>query len=217
MGKGDTVKKIRSLPAGSAPRQPDSDVLAARIGDDNAAAPLVTLLENIARGDRTAISALYDQTIGRVYGMCLRIARKPEAAEEIVADVYMQVWRSASSYNAERGHPLAWLLVIARSRALDHLRRADPAESHPDPQSLATHADGADDPHNLVAATQSNAALNAALAALPAVQRQLLALAFFQGMTHHEIAAHAHLPLGTVKTHVRRALAALRVALGDPG
>ena len=177
------------------------------------AGPLVDLLHGIAGGEQRALARLHELTIGRVYGLALRIVRKPEAAEEIAGDVYLQVWKSASSFTEERGHPLAWLMVITRSRALDHLRRADDAESHPDPESLANYALDENDPHNLLAATQSNAALRAALADLSPTQRQLLALAFFRGMSHSDIAGHMRMPLGTVKTHVRRALAALHAAL----
>ena len=177
------------------------------------AGPLVDLLHGIAGGEQRALARLHELTIGRVYGLALRIVRKPEAAEEIAGDVYLQVWKSASSFTEERGHPLAWLMVITRSRALDHLRRADDAESHPDPESLAHYALDENDPHNLLAATQSNAALRAALADLSPMQRQLLALAFFRGMSHSDIAGHMRMPLGTVKTHVRRALAALHAAL----
>ena len=177
------------------------------------AGPLVDLLHGIAGGEQRALARLHELTIGRVYGLALRIVRKPEAAEEIAGDVYLQVWKSASSFTEERGHPLAWLMVITRSRALDHLRRADDAESHPDPESLAHYALDENDPHNLLAATQSNAALRAALADLSPTQRQLLALAFFRGMSHSDIAGHMRMPLGTVKTHVRRALAALHAAL----
>ena len=176
-------------------------------GDD-----LVALLARIAAQDQPALAAFYDVTAGRVYGLALRIARSEALAEEISGDVYLQVWKNAASYNAERGHPLAWLMVMTRSRALDQLRRVDPAESHAEPELLADAVDE-NDPRNLLAAVQEHGALHAALAALPAVQRQLLALAFFQGLTHSEIAAHTRLPLGTVKTHVRRALQTLRAAL----
>ena len=176
-------------------------------GDD-----LVALLARIAAQDQPALAAFYDVTAGRVYGLALRIARSEALAEEISGDVYLQVWKNAASYNAERGHPLAWLMVMTRSRALDQLRRVDPAESHAEPELLADAVDE-NDPRNLLAAVQEHGALHAALAALPAVHRQLLALAFFQGLTHSEIAAHTRLPLGTVKTHVRRALQTLRAAL----
>ena len=184
----------------------------ANVQDD--AAPLIDLVGRIAQRDPQALASLYDLAVSRVYGLAMRIARKPEAAEEITGDVFLQVWNTASSYSAERGHPMAWLLVMARSRSLDHLRRQDPADSHPAPELLADlHAPDVDNPQSLLEATQSAGALHAALATLPAIERQLLALAFFNGMTHDEIARHARLPLGTVKSHIRRALAALRGVL----
>ncbi len=188
------------------PARPARDASGADIAD------LVALLARIAKQDHRALSTFYDATVGRVYGLALRIARSEALAEEISGDVYLQVWKNAATFSAERGHPLAWLMVMTRSRALDQLRRVDPAESHAEPELLAEAIDE-NDPRNLLAAVQEHGALHAALAALPAVQRQLLALAFFQGLTHSEIATHTRLPLGTVKTHVRRALQTLRAAL----
>jgi len=184
----------------SAPKTPD-------------AAPLLALFERIQSRDEKALAKLYEQTVGRVYGLALRISRNEAAAEEIAEDVYLQVWKSIATYSAERGHPLAWMMIITRSRALDYLRREDPADSHPEPETLASYADTDDDPQDLLSAMQSGTALHEAIAGLPAMQRQLLALAFFQGLSHSEIAAHARLPLGTVKTHLRRALIALRAVL----
>jgi RNA polymerase sigma-70 factor (ECF subfamily) len=177
------------------------------------AAPLIALFERIITRDEKALAKLYEQTIGRVYGLALRISRNEAAAEEIAEDVYLQVWKNAATYSAERGHPLAWMMVITRSRALDYLRREDPAESHPEPETLADYAEADNDPRDLLESMQDNTALHAAIAALPALQRQLLALAFFQGLSHSEIASHAQLPLGTVKTHLRRALQSLRAVL----
>ena len=179
------------------------------------AAPLIALFERILKQDQKALATLYDQTVGRVYGLALRISRNEAAAEEIAEDVYMQVWKSAATYSEERGHPLAWMMIITRSRALDYLRRRDPAESHPEPETLADYGDSVDDPGQLLEALQSGTALHAAIAELPAIQRQLLALAFFQGLSHSEIADHAGLPLGTVKTHLRRALLTLREKLTE--
>ena len=191
-----------ATPARAAPKTPD-------------AAPLLALLERILQQDQKALATLYEQTIGRVYGLALRISRNEAAAEEIAEDVYLQVWNRAASYSQERGHPLAWMMVITRSRALDYLRRADPAESHPEPETLADYASTDDDPQSLLLALESGTALHAAIAKLPPLQRQLLALAFFQGLSHSEIASHACLPLGTVKTHLRRALLSLRAVLAE--
>ncbi|MBL8385467.1 MAG: sigma-70 family RNA polymerase sigma factor [Burkholderiales bacterium] len=197
--------------AGRAPRPRRAGNAAVPRADDDGE-QLAALLADVARGDDAALAALYDRTAARLYGVALRFVRKPEAAEEIVADVFVQAWKTAATYSRERGHPLAWLLVMARSRALDHLRRLDPALPHADPPALA-EADPAGDPQELLAAARAGDALHGALAQLPAVQRQVIGLAFFQGMTHSEIAAHLRLPLGTVKSHARRALAALRARL----
>ena len=169
----------------------------------------------IARRDEAALAAFYDATINRVYGLALRITRQPESAAEVASDVYFQVWRDATRYDAKRGNVAAWLMTICRSRALDLLRRADEAEAHPEPESLRPEAMEQDTGQDLLAATQQHAALHSALARLEPLQRQLIALAFFRGLSHQEIAAHARLPLGSVKTHIRKALAVLRESLPE--
>jgi RNA polymerase sigma factor (sigma-70 family) len=177
---------------------------------------LAQLIAGVAGGDAQALRELHALTVGRVYGIALRIVRTKEAAEEVAIDAFLQVWRTASTYDPLRGGPLAWLLTIARSRALDYLRRAEPAEAHPDPAVLAPAEALArgDDPQDLLLAVEGQAALMRALEQLSALQRQLIALAFFRGLTHQEIAEHARLPLGSVKTYIRRALAQLRAQLG---
>jgi RNA polymerase sigma factor (sigma-70 family) len=174
------------------------------------------LLAGIANGDEQALGAFYDATVSRVYGLALRIVRRREAAEEIVEDVYLQVWQQAGRYDVTRGKPLTWLLTICRSRALDYLRRDDEAITHPEPETLVTErADERADPQDLLLTLERNSQLYAILEQLIPVQRQLLALAFFRGMTHQEIAEHTQLPLGTVKSHVRKALDKMRELLGE--
>ena len=177
---------------------------------------MARLIAGVAGGDAQALRELHGLTVGRVYGIALRIVRTKEAAEEVAIDAFVQVWRTASTYDSLRGGPLAWLLTISRTRALDHLRRADPAEAHPDPTLLdpAEAMGRGDDPQDLLLACEGQAELLRALEQLSALQRQLIALAFFRGLTHQEIAAHARLPLGSVKTYIRRALAQLRAQLG---
>jgi RNA polymerase sigma factor (sigma-70 family) len=174
-----------------------------------------TWLAAIARRDEAALSAFYDATINRVYGLALRITRQPESAAEVASDVYFQVWREAGRYDARRGNVAAWLMTICRSRALDLLRRADEAETHPEPESLRPETAEQDTAQDLLAAVQEHAALHGALARLEPLQRQLIALAFFRGMSHQEIAAHARLPLGSVKTSLRKALAVMRECLPE--
>jgi RNA polymerase sigma-70 factor (ECF subfamily) len=176
---------------------------------------LARLIARMAAGDEAALAAFYDATVARAYGLALRIAGNPALAEEVVVDTYHQAWREARRFAANRGAPMAWLAMMCRSRALDALRARDPALLHDDPASLV--ADGEqprdEDPQDLLATTQAQGALHAALAALTPAQRQMVALAFFRGMTHEEIAAHAALPLGTVKSQIRRALEVLRRTL----
>lgn len=199
------------LAGASAPARPD-----ARSPGRRGEPTLAMLIASIAKGDERALEALYEETVGRLYGLALRIVRNRESAEEVTEDVFIQVWRSASSFDAARGAPLAWLLTICRSRALDHLRRAEPALAHPEPEALrAPDAhDAHGDPQDLLFAARNNAQLTRSLAILTPTQRQLVALAFFRGLTHQEIAAHSGLPLGSVKTHIRRALSILRQELG---
>ncbi len=189
---------------------------------------LWSLVQAMARREEQALSQFYDATMRRVFTMAQRIVQRPELAEEVVSDTYMQVWREATRYDASRGRVMGWLLIIARSRALDCLRRQDEAVSHPEPHllqdsevdehgELQQSSDAASfaSPPDLLATTERNTALHQALLTLAPIERQLLALAFFRGLSHAEIAEHAGLALGTVKTHIRRALASLRAVLGD--
>lgn len=174
------------------------------------------LVTAIAAHDEQALADLYEATLNRVYGVALRITRNVQAAEEVSGDVYWQVWREAPRFDAQRGNVIAWLLTIARSRALDYLRKADDAELCEEPELLLTNESSHDgDPQDLLAAAQNNAKLNQALQQLEPVQRQLLAMAFFSGLTHEEIAAFSDLALGTVKSHIRRALKQLHDVLED--
>ncbi len=172
---------------------------------------LVSLLSRMADGDENALGEFYDATLGKVYGLALRITGKSEAAEDVAAEVYHQAWRQAGQYDAVRGRPLTWLLTVTRSRALDALRRRDVAESHPEPETLAEPVEAhGSDPQDLLLGLERDSALHAALEQLTPVQRQLLALAFYRDLTHQEVAEHLAMPLGTVKTHIRKALQRLQ-------
>lgn len=206
---------VRTGPAAAA-RVPDrarQDPDAARLADEDAA--LCECLARVCTQDQAALATFYDLTVGRVYGVALRIVRHAELAEEVVSDVYLQVWRDAHRYDDTRGKVLGWLLVIARSRALDSLRRRDEAFSHPEPWELVSEPDASrQNPLDLLEATRAGTAVHAAMQKLNPLQRQLLSLAFFRGFSHSEIVEHSGIPLGSVKTHIRRALGVLRDALG---
>jgi RNA polymerase sigma-70 factor (ECF subfamily) len=179
---------------------------------------LVDLIARMAGGEEAALGRLYDLTLGRVFALARRIVGGREAAEDVTAEVYLQAWRQAGEYSPARGAPLAWLLIICRSRALDSLRRRDEAEPHPDPASLKSEQIAErDNPVDLLQTFERDSAVHAAMTRLSPVQRQLIALHFFRGLSHQEITVHLGMALGTVKSHLRRALSALQEALVKEG
>jgi RNA polymerase sigma factor (sigma-70 family) len=179
-------------------------------------AQLCAWIERIVERDERALTALYDATMGCVYGLVLRIVRRPQLAEEVVEEAYFQVWRQAVRFDASRGRAAAWLLGMARSRAIDALRhesrhRHDSLDDESVPE-LPAEQTGADE---LLDLARGHADLHQAMMRLSAQPRQLVALAFFRGLSHEEIASQTALPLGTVKSQIRRALISLREQLGD--
>lgn len=168
----------------------------------------------IVDSDQAALGLLYESLVGQIYGLALRITRRVQLAEEVVQDTFWQVWRQAPRFDPERGSAIAWVMTIARSRALDALRRIEPKECKLEPEALALfEASDHDIPQDLLMAMQQGHQLHAALASLDAMPRQLVSLAFFRGLSHDEIAGHTGLPLGTVKSHIRRALLTLQQIL----
>ncbi len=177
-------------------------------------APLDALIERMAEGREDALGELYDATAPLIYGLALRITRSPQTAEEVAGATYWQAWQEARRFDINRGSPRSWLLSIARSRALDAIRHGEVAKRHSqlDSQTVNELAWLAD-PQDLLLAVERTSLLHAALEKLDPLPRQLIALAFFRGLTHAEIAAHARIPLGTVKSHIRRAIVTLRETL----
>ncbi len=172
---------------------------------------LATLLQAVKAKNRNAFEMLYDTTVQRVFSLALRITQQQEMAEEVVSDVYLQVWQQADTYVPERGKVIAWLCVLCRSRALDALRRnstvlrqsAVDLDSVPEPENPSG-------PPDLMQSVEEGSAIHVALGKLTGQQRQLLALAYFQGYTHSELAAFMDMPVGTVKTHLHRAMIKLK-------
>lgn len=185
----------------------------ARVADE---AQLQALIARVTRQDEAALAQLYEATAGRVHGLALRIVRNAELAEEVTEDTFWQIWRQAPRFDRARGTAIAWIMTMARSRALDALRARDPAIANEDTAALLD-AKGETDPspEELLSAVQSEHRLHAALAQLDPQPRQLIALAFFRGLTHDEIASHTGIPLGTVKSHIRRGMNTLKAALGE--
>jgi RNA polymerase sigma-70 factor, ECF subfamily len=198
---------------------PEFQSAAGRRGDDAAinAADLAAL-GRMAGGDQAALAEIYDRHATSVYSLALRIVRRPEDAEDVTQQVFTQAWRTAARYDHTRGVVAAWLLMMARSRAIDCLRRRDPARSDDAVDSqLAAIPDPGPSVESLVATREQVELARTALNGLSPEQRHAIELAYYGGLTHSEIAQQTSTPLGTVKTRVRTALQTLRVALAPAG
>jgi RNA polymerase sigma-70 factor (ECF subfamily) len=176
---------------------------------------LVLLVQRIADGEQEALDRLYDATSSAVHGLARRILRDGAAAEDVTVEVYTQAFEQAWRYDADRDTPLAWLLTMARSRALSRLRRDAlratrelSIDAGPD---LAAPGEG---PDERSAAWDARRMVLAALNALSAEQRRAIEMAYYLGLSHREIAERLGQPLGTVKTHIRRGMVLLRDHLG---
>ena len=160
--------------------------------------------------------AFYDATCGKVHGVACYILKDEALAEEVTMDTFLQVWREAENYREQQAHPLAWLTMIARSRAIDRLRSRN--SSHLLFDGVAHDNDLIDpqrQPDECLMADESSEQVRACFAQLPPIQRELLGLAFFKGLSHHEIALHSDMPLGTVKTHIRQGMARMHTLLAE--
>ena len=171
------------------------------------------LVQGIIERNEGSLAELYDRTLSKVYGLALKITRRHDLAEDAVEDTYWQAWQEAGRFDATRGPAIAWLLMICRSRAIDCLRRLDVAVSYAEPLDLVTHVETASAPLEKILTLERDSALYIAMGKLNAVQRQLVAMAFFKGFTHEEIAAQMEMPLGSVKSNIKRAQAKLKLAL----
>jgi len=176
-----------------------------------------TLLARVAKGDQEAFERLYEQTSSLLYTLVLRIVGKPADAADLLQEVYLEAWRKASNYDTARGAPMAWLVTLARSRAIDLVRAlaargkdvTASLDDTPASDLVAQNADALD----IRAAKERQALVRASLKSLPPVQQQAIELAFYEGLTHTEISERLHVPLGTIKTRIRLGMEKLRDGL----
>lgn len=179
-----------------------------------ASADWAALLRRIADGDQSAVAELYDATSNVVFSLALRVLGERASAEDVVIEVYAQVWSQAHAYDPQRGTPLSWLLTLTRSRAIDLLRARQRVRAT-EPLDAASQAlDGAPGPEENSSVTERRRVVSQALASLHEEQRQVIELAYFADLSHAEIAAKLGQPLGTVKTRIRTGLLRLRQLLG---
>jgi RNA polymerase sigma-70 factor (ECF subfamily) len=184
-------------------------------------ARLAALLSRVALGDQAAFAEFYEMTSSHLYGVALRILRDSPAAEEILQEAYVNVWHHAGSYEAAKSQPLTWLTTIVRNRCLDQLRRREL-----DTVTLTSDDDDAPEydlpsdtmtPAQMLIAGAEARSVKDCVDTLDAGPKQAISLAFYQGLSHSELAAHLRQPLGTVKSWVRRGLERLRSCLDRAG
>jgi RNA polymerase sigma-70 factor (ECF subfamily) len=171
----------------------------------------VSLIKKVADGDQSAVATLYDSTNRLVFGLILRIVADRSTAEEVLLDVYTQVWRQASSYDTARGAPLAWIMTIARSRAIDRLRSGKHDQQGKESLDTISEVTATTvNPEEATVNSERQRFVRSALDSLSPEQREVIELAYFSGLSHSEIALRLGHPLGTVKTRTRLGMMKLR-------
>jgi RNA polymerase sigma-70 factor, ECF subfamily len=172
-------------------------------------APDLAIVTGLKAGDQTAMAELYDRFSSIVYAVALRVLGDTGAAEDVLQDVFLQLWRNPGAFDAARGSLAGWLAVIARNRAIDALRKRRP-ETDIEDVIISVTPDLASEAERQRAAEK----IRGVLGAMPTAQRSAIEMAYFEGMSHSEIAAKTGEPLGTIKTRIRAALMTLRKAFG---
>ena len=213
------LQLARGVDADLSARDARSDMLGLVVDGSVAGAPAPAptpdeLLARVGIGDRQAFAALSDATAARVFGLVRRLVVDPAQAEEVTQDVYFEIWQTAPRFDAARGSALAWMFTLAHRRAVDRIRAAQAARD----RDLRIGARDLDVPVDTVAETVEvrveHERVHEALADLSQLQRECVALAYYDGLTQREIAERLEVPLGTVKTRLRDGMIRLRSALG---
>jgi len=183
----------------------------------SAEADLVLLLDRVGTQDYPAFKLLYDTCSSRLFGLAVRIVHNRDWAEDVLQEAFMTIWRSADTYRASLSPPMAWMGMVVRSRALDFLRRRSAERSHLtqplDDELDDTHADDGPGPVDMALASEQAWALHQCLGKLEHRQREVVSLAYLRDLSHGDLAQQLQLPLGTVKTWIRRGLDQLRVCM----
>jgi RNA polymerase sigma-70 factor (ECF subfamily) len=170
-------------------------------------------LARIPGGDRTALQTVYRLTSAKLFGVCLRILGERADAEDVLQEVFVTVWRKAADFDAVRASPMTWLIAIARNRAIDRLRATRNSRRMQPIDAADTVADAAPIADSTLESAQENARLHGCLGELAAHERAALRGAFFDGNTYEELAARMAVPLGTMKSWIRRAMIKLKACL----
>jgi len=175
---------------------------------------LNALVAAVAQGDRTAFEQLYDATRAKLYGVVLRILRRRELADEVIQETYLKIWGSAASFDPERASAVTWMVTIARNRAIDLVRRRSEASLEEEPEAMEV----ADDIPNPLAARELSEDLKRLMTCIGALdedRRQMVLLAYYNGLSRDQLAVKFDKPVNTIKTWLRRSLIEIRNCLGS--
>ncbi len=194
---------LRAVPSGPGSSERASEAHA--LGD---------LLGRSSRGDQAAFADFYDATAARAFGLAVRVVRDRAQAEEVAQEAFLEVWRTASRFRADRGSAIGWLLTIVHRKAVDRVRSAEASSRRDTSYHQDSHAVAHDATAEAAEATMEARRVRGALGELTAVQREALELAYFGGYTHTEVASMLDLPVGTAKTRIRDGLIRMRDAMG---
>lgn len=171
-------------------------------------------LARIAAGDKRAFAALYDATASRIYGLVRRLLIDPAQSEEVTQEIYLEIWQTAGRYKPERGSAMSWMLTMAHRRAVDRVRASQSSRERDSKIGIRDYDREYDQVAEHVEITIEGERVKRALDGLTELQRQAVELAYYGGLSHSEISAELHVPVGTVKTRIRDGMIRLRDALG---
>jgi RNA polymerase sigma-70 factor (ECF subfamily) len=180
----------------------------------SAADRLADLLRRSARGDQAAFAELYDATHSRVYGLAVRVVRDPVQAEEVTQEAFLEVWRTSSRFDADKGSAISWLMTICHRKSVDRVRSAEASTRRDTTYHQQNHTIDIDTTADAAQSSMEAQRVRKAMASLTDVQREALELAYFGGYTHTEVAGILKLPVGTAKTRIRDGLIRLRDKMG---
>jgi RNA polymerase sigma-70 factor (ECF subfamily) len=201
------VTRISSDASGSPDRGPEVSGVASE-------PDLAELLKLSGRGDEAAFAKLYDATAARAFGLAVRVVRDPSQAEEVTQEAFLEIWRTASRFDRDRGSAVSWVLTLVHRKAVDRVRSAEASTRRDTRYHQSDHGIEHDSTAEAAQASMEARRVRQALGSLTEVQREALELAYFKGYTHTEVATMLDLPVGTAKTRIRDGLIRLRDTMG---
>lgn len=215
-GIGEMVQRLEDAmqTRGEVPIIPTAGLTVIEPAPGGAARAIVVLMQRVAARDRQAFSALYAATSAKLYGIILRISRRRDVADELLQEVYVQIWERAGYYDANKGSPITWMVTIARNRALDEVRRKQAVSIEDAPEALDVASDE-EIPLDRVERSQQLLRLRQCLDRLDSHRREAVLLAYREGMSREALGQRFARPPGTIKSWLRRSLLQLRDCLGQ--